>query len=269
LGNTCFINAILQSLTHLHTFVARMEEIRGSSVQQLLVGSEPPNQARLGHAKRRARPPSKREKKKSIQAVEAEKNALAKAQLAWENPYYTKKLHRQQGGAGGVSSPTLSTTSSATSSANSSHSPSPTNFHDLSHKSSPESPTAASPQSTPSTPSASSASSSPTARSPVGKPPVGTSGGMIHHELFYLLDAIWKGKHGATTKWSPRSFFATVVDEIPHFGGNQQQDAHEFLRFLLDRLDAEYRAAYASICSAGVGENEGKRHLRRRVLGTV
>ena len=65
-----------------------------------------------------------------------------------------------------------------------------------------------------------------------------------------MFDAVWQGRHGATNKWSPRSFFATVVDEIPHFGGNQQQDAHEFLRFLLDRLDAEYHAAYQSIRSS-------------------
>jgi ubiquitin carboxyl-terminal hydrolase 3 len=70
---------------------------------------------------------------------------------------------------------------------------------------------------------------------------------MIHHELFYLFDAVWCGSHGATNKWAPHSLFATVVDEIPHFGGNQQQDAHEFLKFLLDRLDAEYQAAYETM----------------------
>merc|ERR1712224_122902 len=37
----------------------------------------------------------------------------------------------------------------------------------------------------------------------------------------------------------PESFFAAVTKAMPYFSGYRQQDAHEFLRYLCDRLHYE------------------------------
>ena len=61
----------------------------------------------------------------------------------------------------------------------------------------------------------------------------------ITRETRIVYDAIWKGKHGALSTWSPHNFFSSVTRLMPFFGGNTQQDAHDFLHYLLDRLKDE------------------------------
>ena len=61
----------------------------------------------------------------------------------------------------------------------------------------------------------------------------------ITREIRKVYEAIWKGKHGAISTWSPQYFFNTITRLMPFFGGNTQQDAHDFLHYLLDRLKDE------------------------------
>ena len=61
----------------------------------------------------------------------------------------------------------------------------------------------------------------------------------ITRQMRIIYDAIWKGKYGALSTWSPHYFFSSVTRLMPFFGGNTQQDAHDFLHYLLDRLKDE------------------------------
>jgi len=61
----------------------------------------------------------------------------------------------------------------------------------------------------------------------------------ITKEIKIIYEAIWKGKHGAFSTWSPQHFFNSITRLMPFFGGNTQQDAHDFLHYLLDRLKDE------------------------------
>jgi len=51
--------------------------------------------------------------------------------------------------------------------------------------------------------------------------------------VFSLLRVQWSGKCACIT---PNSLLTAVWRFVPRFRNYQQQDAHEFLRYLLDRL---------------------------------
>ena len=55
-------------------------------------------------------------------------------------------------------------------------------------------------------------------------------------ELRKILCALWQGQSGPI---SPETLFSVVWRVVPRFRGYQQQDAHEFMHYLLDRVHTE------------------------------
>ncbi|EDV26510.1 uncharacterized protein TRIADDRAFT_22897 [Trichoplax adhaerens] len=59
----------------------------------------------------------------------------------------------------------------------------------------------------------------------------------IVDELRKVLDGL--GEISSSSYYSPNSFLTAICKLIPRFRGYHQQDAHEFMRYLLDRLHTE------------------------------
>ncbi|KAK7115768.1 ubiquitin carboxyl-terminal hydrolase 3-like [Littorina saxatilis] len=59
---------------------------------------------------------------------------------------------------------------------------------------------------------------------------------LVVEELRKILVALWQGNKSAI---SPESLFSVIWKVVPRFRGYQQQDAHEFMRYLLDRMHSE------------------------------
>ncbi|XP_076444312.1 ubiquitin carboxyl-terminal hydrolase 3-like isoform X2 [Babylonia areolata] len=59
---------------------------------------------------------------------------------------------------------------------------------------------------------------------------------LVVEELRKILVALWQGNKTAI---SPESLFNVIWKVVPRFRGYQQQDAHEFMRYLLDRMHSE------------------------------
>ncbi|XP_055011794.1 ubiquitin carboxyl-terminal hydrolase 3 isoform X2 [Boleophthalmus pectinirostris] len=77
-------------------------------------------------------------------------------------------------------------------------------------------------------------------------------------EVRKTLCSLWQGNQSA---YSPDSLFYTVWKLMPSFRGYQQQDAHEFMRYLLDHLHRELQDAQngdAHVCEEQAGPTRDK-----------
>ncbi|XP_053128809.1 ubiquitin carboxyl-terminal hydrolase 3 isoform X4 [Hemicordylus capensis] len=83
----------------------------------------------------------------------------------------------------------------------------------------------------------------------------GDNGVSLVEEFRKTLCALWQGSQ---TAFSPESLFYVIWKIMPNFRGYQQQDAHEFMRYLLDHLHLELQGGFNGISrSVILQENSG------------
>lgn len=61
----------------------------------------------------------------------------------------------------------------------------------------------------------------------------------VAEELRKVLITLTKGSVKGSKAISPENLFSVIWNVVPQFRGHRQHDAHEFLRYMLDRLDTE------------------------------